>query len=187
MSKQNGKWNSTVFMSPTQERKPEYESENFVKSLLLQFPYGHSSLSDDKAVISMSKVERKKRYMTRNKITVLKDLLRNQKPEMQLPEFQLIINNIIMKDNVFQKSRILASTRKSEGKRMAELYSTMSISQVQGAVTDIRQNNSRQYSSNVGSRFFSSIRAVCASLPHSNEASLEARRTYFSFLIHEQQ
>ena len=76
MLKQNGKWKSTVLMSATTERKPGYKNKNIVKSFLLQFPYGHSSLPDDRAVRDMSNnMSTRKKHLNQDKISILKHLL----------------------------------------------------------------------------------------------------------------
>jgi hypothetical protein len=66
---------------------------------------------------------------------------------------------------------------------MGEKYGTMSATVFQTAIWDTRNHTSREHSNEVANKFLKSIRAACNDLPHTNEASQQARRVYFSLLI----
>jgi hypothetical protein len=66
---------------------------------------------------------------------------------------------------------------------MGEKYGTMSPDKLEKAIQDARQNRSCQYSNTAEHQFLRSINSGCAKLPRSNEACVEARRLYFSFLM----
>ena len=56
----------------------------------------------------------------RDKIVVLRRLLRHQRREFHMAEFNLYVNNVIMKDTAFQTARMMANVTPGHGKRMAE-------------------------------------------------------------------
>jgi hypothetical protein len=66
---------------------------------------------------------------------------------------------------------------------MGEKYGTMSPDKLEKAIQDSRNNRSIQYSNSSEHQFLRSIHSTCGKLPHSNEACLDARRIYFSFLM----
>ena len=59
----------------------------------------------------------------------------------------------------------------------------MSSQQLENAIHHARQGDSLQYSANTENRFLRSIQAACNFIPHSNEAAIQARKIYFSFLM----
>ena len=66
---------------------------------------------------------------------------------------------------------------------MGEKYGTLTSSQLAKAIEAVQQNRSVQHSSLPEYQFLKSIRASCSHLPHTNEAALEARRIFFSYLV----
>ena len=66
---------------------------------------------------------------------------------------------------------------------MGEKYGSVQANDLEHAIQDNRNRLTVQHSNSAEHQFLKSIHAACGSLPHSNEASMEARRKYFSFLI----
>jgi hypothetical protein len=97
--------------------------------------------------------------------------------------FILIAEKIVLKEKIFQKARIYCNIQYSESERLGNVFGNMTSAQLETAIASIRNNDCDQYSGKPEARFLQSIRAACEELPHSNEASMNARKTYFSFLI----
>lgn len=121
--------------------------------------------------------------MDQDRTEVLRKLLQHQKPELHTPDFNLIVNSIIMKESVFGMSRIMCNATERDGCRMAEKYGALTGTQLQVALDDVQNNHSRQYSSQPAARYLRGLKAVCNALQHSNEACQQARKKYFSFVI----
>ena len=176
-------WTTTLQMYPSSQPMPDHIHENVTKAFLLQFPYGHSGLPDDKALLGLIEAGKVSRKPMREAIDTFKYLLNHSKPQFHRADFNLILNNIIMKDMVFRKSRLLGNVKRTDGRSMAELYSQLQKAGLAQAVEDVRTHNTRQYSGKPAARFLRTVKAVCSELPHSNEASDTARAVYFSYLM----
>ena len=66
---------------------------------------------------------------------------------------------------------------------MGEKYGRMTSEKLEKAIDDSRNRNPIQYSNTGEHQFLRSIKSTCGKLPHSNEACMDARRTYFSYLM----
>jgi hypothetical protein len=51
---QNGKWETKMTVRPTSKRERNYNNNTFEDAFLLQFPYGHTGLQTDPAVIELN-------------------------------------------------------------------------------------------------------------------------------------
>jgi hypothetical protein len=179
----SGKWNSELHLRPEGQRIPEYKGNTFPRAFPLCFPYGYSGLEEDPAVVKLSMRKGFKKHMKRNRMGVLMKYLQHRKPSFHGPMINLIIANTLMKQNVFTSVIIRANMKASNGKAMAEKYGEMTSEQLQQAISNSRSGSSSAYSTAAAAQYLQSIEAMCRSLPHTNEASAEARRIYFSFLM----
>jgi hypothetical protein len=177
MEHQNGKWKTELTARPTSEREHDYLDDTLGDAFPLQFPYGHTGMKGDPAVTAMKKKPKRKR------IDVFRKLLRHRKPSFHYPLFNLIIENLIMKDTIFLQTQIFCNIKSSETATMGEKYGSMSPDKLEKAIQDSQNNRSIQYSNTGEHQFLRSIQSTCGKLPHSNEACLAARRIYFSFLM----
>jgi hypothetical protein len=59
MERQNGKWETEFTARPTSEKEADYKDDTFGDAFPLQFPYGFTGLSGDRAVVELK--ERPKR------------------------------------------------------------------------------------------------------------------------------
>ena len=181
---QDGSWNCHLHSRPLSERIADYKDDAIALAFPSLFPYGYTGLVGDPALSRRrAKISEKARSKTRHQVDVLKKLLRHRNPAFHGPMFNLIVENIIMKNIIFEKSRIVCNTRFSETTKMGEKYGKMTAQELEHAINKVRYNLPSQYSSSAENRFLKSISAACEDLPHSNEASELARKTYFSFLM----
>ena len=96
--------------------------------------------------------------------------------------FNLIVENLIMKDSIFLQAKIHCNLKHSENVSMGNLFGAMSANQLTQAITAVRNHLPVQHSKGGAHQFLKSIRAACTHLPHSNEATMTARRTLFSYI-----
>jgi hypothetical protein len=174
---QNGKWETEMIARPTSETERDYDDDTIGDAFPLQFPYGHTGLRTDPAVIELKEKPIRKRNQ------VFRKLLRHRKPCFHAPLFNLVVENLIMKDAVFLQTQIKCNMKSSETTSMGEKYGTMSADKLEKAIQDSRRNRKTQYSNSPEHQFLRSIKSTCGTLPHSNEACEDARKIYFSFLI----
>jgi hypothetical protein len=171
MEHQNGKWKTELTAQPTSKQEHDYVDDTLGDAFPLQFPYGHMGLKGDPAVTELNtKIKRKQ-------INVFRKL------RFHFPLFNLIVQNLIMKDTIFLQTKILCNMKCSDTSTMGGKYGNMSPDRLEKAIQDSCNNRSIQYLSSGEHQFLRSIQSTCGKLPHSNEACLSARRTYFSFLI----
>jgi hypothetical protein len=174
---QNGKWKTELTARPTSEQEHDYIDDTLGDAFPLQFPYGFTGLKGDPAVAIINPKPVRKR------IDVFRKLLRHRKPCFHYPLFNLIVENLIMKDTIFLQTQMFCNVKSSETNTMGEKYGTMSPDKLEKAIQDSRYNRSIQYSNSSEHQFLRSIHSTCGKLPHSNEACLDARRVYFSYLM----
>ena len=174
---QDGKWNAEFTARPTDERIPDYMDDTIGDAFPLQFPFGHTGLRGDPAVTIL------KERPYRKRIDVFRKLLRHRKPSFHYPLFNLIVENLIMRETVFVQTKILCNMKHSDTMSMGEKYGCMTPGELLKAIKDSRNNNSARHSNSGEHQFLKSIVSSCGKLPHSNEACMDARRTYFSFLM----
>ena len=110
--------------------------------------------------------------------------LRHRNPSFHGALFNLIVSNILMKETIFNGVRLQANYRHSDGVSFGERFGSLKSQQLQRSISAVRTNHTSQYSTGAEHQFLRSINATCRNLPHSNEASLEARKIYFSYLMH---
>ena len=89
-----------------------------------------------------------------------------------------------MKQTIFTEVQLKANYRHTDGVSHADRYSSMNVRELRNAIAAVRTNHPSQYATRAEHQFLSSINATCRNLPHTNEASLEARKIYFSYLMH---
>jgi hypothetical protein len=177
MEHQNGRWKTEFISRPTSEKEHDYIDDTLGDAFPLQFPFGYTGLKGDPAVTELKETSIRKR------LNVFKKLLRNRKPCFHYPLFNLIVENLIMRDKIFLHTKIECNIKNSETSSMGEKYGSMRPDRLAKAIDDVRNNRSIQYSKTAEHQFLRSIKSTCGKLPHSNEACLEARRTYFSYLM----
>ena len=66
---------------------------------------------------------------------------------------------------------------------MGEKFGAMKTPEFEKAVNDSRNRSSARFSTTAANSFLASITASCKSLAHTNEASIQARKVYFSYLV----
>lgn len=178
-----GRWNSALHSRPLDKRLADYDGDTISQAFPLLFPFGHSGLAEDKAVVAMRKMERNKTHMNRQRLDVLRKFLRHRNRNFHQAMFNLIVEDLIMKEQIFQSTKMYCNAKQSDGSGMGEKYGSMKAADLSRAIENVRQNQSVQHSSSPENRYLKSIRSSCESLPHSNESALAARVKYFSFLI----
>ena len=180
---QDGKWESKFVARHEKERIVDYRGDNITQAFPLLFPYGHSGLQEDPAVVKMSKTKNMKVYLGRNRLNTFRKYLRHRKPEFHGGVFNLIVENVILRETIYNTVRIKCNSRKNETQRMGEVFGSFNSEQLNQAVNDARTRNPRQWSANGANAYLRSIHATCQQLPHSNEAVELNRKTYFSYLM----
>ena len=179
----DGAWDAQTHIRPTTDRLADYQSENIVQAFPLLFPYGFSGMKSDPAVQAMSQLKGLKRCMGRNETDVLKKLLQHAEPNMHTPLFILIVSNILMKKKIFESCRMHGNCTTRDGQSTAEAIGAMTGAELERAIMANRNNDPTAHSSRTGSKYLYTIKATCRDLPHTNEAALEARKVYFSYLM----
>jgi hypothetical protein len=180
-SSNHGQWNSQLHVRPSAERVADYKDETIADAFPLQFPFGFTGLPGDPAILDLS--EKHKRRYSRKRRDVMLKYLTHRKTAFHQAMFILVVDNILMKETTFMKAKMFCNVKCSNNFTMGNKYGTMSATALEKAISDVRNNLSVQHSTSGEYQFLKSIRAACGSLPHSNEATMEARRTYFSFLM----
>ena len=134
MKHQNGKWQTEFTARPTLDRQHDYNDDTLGDAFPLQFPYGHTGLQGDPAVTEL------KEKPIRKRINVFRKLLRHRKPCFHYPLFNLIVENLIMKDTIFLQTKMFCNVKSSATTAMGEKYGTMSPDKLERAIQDARQN-----------------------------------------------
>jgi hypothetical protein len=181
LDRQNGKWNSELHARPTADRLADYRDDTIADAFPLLFPFGYTGLPEDPSVIKLA--EGNKRWLARDRLEVFRKYLQHSNPVFHAPMFNLIVENLVMKQTIFQKSQIFCNVKCADQKTMGEKYGAMDAAGLERAISDVQNNLSVQHSSSKEAQYLKSIKAVCKDLPHSNEAALAARSTYFSYLM----
>ena len=91
--------------------------------------------------------------ISRGKLEVLKRLLQHSKHKFHAADFNLIVATIIMEEESFISSRIMANATNLTGQKIAEQYGCLSSVQLHQAANEVRGNSSSRSSSKVGTRF----------------------------------
>lgn len=180
---QNGKWDSRYVAKHGTEQVPDFKGDEFAGAFPLLFPYGHTGLPEDPAVVGLSKVKGRKSFMKRDRLNVLKKFLQHRRVEFHCCTFNLVVQNMIMRETIFKSAVINCNTKRNEHEKMGQAFGSFSSEQFMNAVQDARVKNARSFGSQPAHQFLRSIHATCGQLPHSNEAVTENRRRYFSYLM----
>ena len=182
MKSNDGHWSSQLHVRPSGERFADYNDGTIADAFPLQFPFGYTGLAEDPSAVEVRTLNHYKKSSITRKDVILK-YLTHRKPEFHTALFNLIMENIIMKEQIFLSSKIFCNVKRSDNSTMGEQYGSMSAALLEIAIRNVRNGLSVQHSMSAEHQFLKSIRAACGHLPHSNEATMEARRTYFSFLM----
>jgi len=182
-NQKEGRWSSTLHARPFAERLEDYKGQTIAEAFPLQFPYGHSGLKEDPGVMAMKESSLLSSKGSRNRLDVLRKYLSHRNPYFHGPKFNLIVENLIMKEQIFQSTRMHCTVQSSDGASMAEKYGAMTSEELQKAIDMARRDHGSQHSSRPESRYLKSISASCESLPHTNEAARQNRRVYLSYLM----
>ncbi|GKY95155.1 hypothetical protein MPSEU_000479100 [Mayamaea pseudoterrestris] len=178
-----GNYEAQMHARPSADRFMDFAGDTIADAFVLQFPYGFTGLADDPAVLKLKKRKSNTRYCGRKRIDVYKKYLRHRKSVFHGPMFVLVIENLILKEAIFKSVVIQCNIKQTDGRSIADKFGTMSTSQFEKAITDCQQQHGVNKRNTTEHRFLRSITAVCENLPHTNEASQDARKVYFSFLM----
>ena len=108
LEQQNGRWKTEFISRPTSKKEHDYIVDTFGDAFPLQFRYGYTGLKGDPAATELNEKPIRKR------LNVFKKLLRNRKPCFHYPLFNLIVENLIMKDKIFRQTQICCNIKSSE-------------------------------------------------------------------------
>ena len=164
---------------PTANRQNDYDSDEFVQAFPLQFPYGYAGFP--KQQLMQPFFEKVKSSIDTNDL--LRHFLRHRKKEFHMSEFNLVTNGLLMKNEVFQQCRLQCNMTYKDAKQVGEKFGGLSASDVNNSIAKARAEVMLNPSSDPGDQFLRSVSAICADLPHSNEASVIARDEYFSMIV----
>ena len=178
------RWNGTLHARPLAGHLADYQGDTIAQAFPLHFPFGHTGLSEDVAVKKMASIKGNRKSISRNRLDILRKFLQLRVPCFHSPRFNLIVENVILKESVFQSTRVFCCLKHADGSNMANQYGSMTANDLRVAIQAARKKHGSQHSTKASNRFLKSISASCAALPHSNESAKNARRVYFSFLIH---
>ena len=173
---------SEVHSRPLNERLQDYKDETIADAFPLLFPYGYTGFLTDPAV-KMLQNRTGARHISRQRLVVLRKYLQHRNPAFHGAMFNLIVENLIMKETIFLQAKIQCNVKQSENLSMGNIYGAMSSVDLEKAISNVRNHLPAQHSKSGANQFLKSIRASCTHLPHSNEATMEARRTLFSYII----
>ena len=129
MEHQNGKWKTEFTARPTCEREHDYIDDTLGNAFPLQFPYGHTGLRGDPAVSEL------KERPVRKRIDVFRKLLRHRKPCFHFPLFNLIVENLIMRDKIFLQTKIFCNVKSADTTTMGEKYGRMTSEKLELLMT----------------------------------------------------
>ena len=173
----SGRWSSELHSRPQKDRIADYKDDTLADAFPLQFPFGFTGLAEDPVNIQTSRA--KGRY--RN--DVLRKYLMHRNPDFHTAMFILIVDNILLKAKIFQQGKIQCNSTSNEYSKMGEQYGNMTSEDLITAIGHVRNKIGIQYSASPPSKFLRSLKASCSNLPHTNEATAEARQTYFAMLM----
>jgi len=121
-NQKDGQWDSALHCRPMAEKLMDYNDEAIAMAFPLQFPYGHSGLPDDPAVLALSEKRGWKTHVKRGRDKRLEELLQHRNPIFHTPMFCLIVQSTLMKSSIFKSSRIQCNIKSGEGIAMAAKY-----------------------------------------------------------------
>ena len=178
-----GSWSAELHFRPDATRVGDWKENTIARAFPKVFPYGFTGLPGDPALAKLEKREGYKKHMKRNRVSVLKKYLQMRQPAFHEAKFNLIVCNTILKETIFTSSCIRANMSVKNAQTLAGSFGRMTGGELMNAISASRNRVPSRYSSRPGSQYLNAIHAICRSLPHTNEATEEARRIYFSYLI----
>jgi hypothetical protein len=179
---ENEQWNATMHARPLATRLEEYRGDAIARAFPLAFPYGHSGLPEDPAVAALKKASKVKALFNRNRNATLKKFLQMRSPAFHGALFTLIVFNTLMKEKIFQSSIIQAKYKRADGTGFSEAFGGLTGDQLNHAIAACRSQQPSQYGAQPAAQLLRSIEATCQAMPHTNAASMSARKIYFSYL-----
>ncbi len=179
---QTGKWDSTFIARHGPDRMKDYTGDVFAQAFPLLFPYGHSGMPEDKAVVALADRKGNKLQMAREKSGVIRKYMQHSLPGFHEGRFTLIAENTLLREAIFRSTSMKCNARRADQTRMGELYGDLKSTDLSNAIRQARSQSPAQYSANPANQFLQSIHATCKTLPHTNEAAEANRKRYFSFL-----
>ena len=102
---QDGRWDASIHARPTSNRVADYTGETLAKAFSLVFPFGHAGCMEDPAIAKLKDVRKSKQHFRRSRKHVIQKYLRHRKPSCHGALFNLIVTNILMKQNIFDGVR----------------------------------------------------------------------------------
>lgn len=108
---QNSKWETKLTAIPTTERERDYYDDTLGDAFPLHFPYSHTGLRTDLAVIELNE----KTIRKCNKV-----FKKHRKTCVHSGLFNLMVKNLITKDAIFQQTQIQCNRKSTENIAMGE-------------------------------------------------------------------
>ena len=90
---------TTFHTRPSKTRAKDYVADEFVKAFPLQFPYGIGGFAKEEGLELFFKNTQQKLLFEER----VQHLLQNQESQFHLPQFNLVANGILMRNQVFQQ------------------------------------------------------------------------------------
>jgi len=136
MGKQDGKWSSEVHSRPLADQVQDHKDDSIADAFPLLFPYGYTGLPNDPAVVELS--ERKPKAPKRQRLSVFQKYLQHRSPSFHHPLFNLIVENITMKETIFQKTKMFCNLKYNDNSTMGHRYGAMKAHELERAIQDAR-------------------------------------------------
>ena len=137
---QDSSWDAQLHTRPSSQHLMDHYGSSVVQAFPFIFPYGHSGFEDDLAVVSLANIPRQKDHMKRNFELVIHKFLLHRKTEFHAPKFNLIANNLLMKQTIFKSAKVHCNCKRADSISMAEKFGNMKSNELESAIKDIRQN-----------------------------------------------
>ena len=179
-SRTNQRTEHIFFTRPTKDRKQDYLQDEFIMSLPLQFPFGFGGLNKQNCLASFTKKSKKRLDYKET----LQMFLRHRRKEFHSADFNLFVNDRIMKQVIFANARLQCNLKFADAKSMGEKYGSLTSDTLKTAIEQARSASSAYQGYNsTGNAFLRSVNAACNNLPHTNEASSDAKQKYFANIV----
>lgn len=178
-SQPNQRTEYIFFSRPTKNRKQDYLQDEFVMALPLQYPYGYGGLPKQECLASFVK-KNKNRLDYKQTLQLF---LRHRRTEFHMSEFNLFVNDRIMKQIVFANARLQCNLKYADAQSMGNIYGCLTSDTLKTAIEQARNNQSYHGYNSTGHAFLRSVNAICGHLPHTNEASTLAKQNYFANIV----
>lgn len=159
-------------MSIISEAVHDYKDNNLVNACLLQFPYGHGGLTDE-------------RVLGNSNIGTMSDILAytTYLSMISLPQFHKELFTLQLYNMQLKFTMMKSATWKLRDKHFADFLSKeISVEDIDIGIENKRYG--RQIHTCRGVAFLGAIDAICKAIPHTNEAAAVARRQMESMQHH---